>query len=64
MDLSLDFSNHKDGVFVIHERVKQRTYKQFSKFLVPRGSTGKTDWAKILETFLPKVQHDLQKFRN
>jgi len=42
--------------------VKQRTDNQSSKFLVPRGSTGKTNWAEILETYLAKVQDDLQKF--
>ena len=52
MDLSLErFSHHKDGVYVIHERVKQNR----QSFLVPRGSTGKMDWAKILETYLANV---------
>jgi len=58
MDLSLErFSHHKDRVYVVQERVKQ--IRQSLTFLVPRGSTGKTDWAKILETYLAKVQDDV-----
>ena len=64
MDLKLEkFSSSPDGVYITHERAKQRSDKRETKFLVPRSKTVEmTDYAGILENYLFAIREDLGKF--
>ena len=64
MNLVLErFSSTKEGVYVMHERAKQRSDKQNSKFLVPRATAeSDTDYAGIVESYLSQVKDDLGKY--
>ena len=42
-----------EGVFIVHERAKQRSDKRESKFLVPRAKNNdSTDFAAVVEQYL------------
>ena len=57
------FSSTKEGVYVMHEHVKQKSDKQNSKFLVPRATAeSDTDYAVIVESYLSQVKDDLGKY--
>ena len=64
MALSLEkFTSKKEGMYVVHERAKQRSDKQQSKFLVPRSnSKEQVDFAGILETYISRVKDDISKY--
>jgi len=62
MDLELEkFTTSPEGVYVVHRRAKQRSDKQSSRFLIPRGS-GSTDYAAIVEMYLSQIKDDLGKY--
>ena len=62
MDLDLEkFTSSPDGVYVVHNRAKQRSDKQSSRFLIPRGS-GSMDYAALVESYLSQIKDDLGKF--
>lgn len=62
MDLELEkFSTSPEGVYVVHRRAKQRSDKQSSRFLIPRGS-GSTDYAALVESYLSQIKDDLGKY--
>ena len=62
-DLKLEkFTSEAEGVYIIHERAKQRSDKRESKFLVPRMKTEEsTDYAGILEYYLRKADNKKDK---
>ena len=53
MDLVLEkFSSTKEGVYVTHDRAKQRSDKRESRFLIPRAENpGNLDFASIVERY-------------
>jgi hypothetical protein len=63
VDLILEkFSSTKEGVYVTHNRAKQRSDKRESRFLIPRASqAGELDFASMLETYITLVKEDLGK---
>ena len=64
MDLKLEkFNSLPEGIYVTHERAKQRSDKRDSKFLIPRAkSNGETNFANIVESYLHAIKEDLGKF--
>ena len=64
MDLKLEkLSSSPDGVYVTHQRAKQRSDKKETKFLVPRSKTVEdNDYAGILESYLRAIREDLGKY--
>ena len=54
MDLKLEKrKSEPEGVFIVHERAKQRSDKRESKFLVPRAKNNdSTDFAVVVEQYL------------
>lgn len=54
MDLKLEkMKSEAEGVFIVHERAKQRSDKRESKFLVPRAKNNdSTDFAAVVEQYL------------
>ena len=61
MDLKVEkISLKSKGVYVSHNRVKQRSDKKESKFLIPRSS-GSANFAQIVEDYINLVKDDLGK---
>ena len=63
MDLVIEhFQSNPEGVYVTHQRAKQRSDKRNSKFLVPRTfQSSRTSCASVVETYLTTVKEDLGK---
>ena len=60
-DLKVEnISSKSEGVYVSHNRVKQRSDKKESKFLIPRSS-GSANFAQIVEDYINLVKDDLGK---
>ena len=57
MDLKIEkFNSSPEGIYVTHERAKQRSDKRDSKFLIPRAkSNGETNFANIVESYLHAI---------
>ena len=61
MDLKVEnISSKSEGVYVSHNRVKQRSDKKESKFFIPRSS-GSANFAQIVEDYINLVRDDLGK---
>ena len=60
MELVIEkFSFTQEGVYISHQRSKQRSDKKDSKFLVPRA--GETNFAMVIEKYLSAIREDLDK---
>ena len=63
MDLKIErFSSSKEGVYVSHERSKQRSDKRSSRFLIPRSGVQDHDWAALVEQYLVAIKDDINKY--
>ena len=58
LDLDLEkIESTPAGVFVTHQRCKQRTDKKDSKFLIPRAKKdGDVDYAGVMDSYLHEIK--------
>ena len=61
MNLNIEkIANQEDGMCITHQRAKQRSDKQDSRFLIPKN--GSINYASIVEKYLNEIKSNLGVF--